>query len=55
MACRALSGWVKLEGKPLYDISPELYTEIAQIHKAEVNEQTKETIQKLLDGEAGDV
>jgi hypothetical protein len=55
IACRALSGWVKSEGKPLSDISPELYTEIARIHKIEVNEQTKETMQKLLDGEAGDV
>lgn len=54
MACRALSGWIKSEGKPLSDISPELYTEIARIHKAEVNEQTKETMQKLLDGETGD-
>lgn len=52
--CRVLSEWSKLEGKPLSDLSPELYAETAGIHKAEVNEKTKEFMQKLLDGETGD-
>jgi len=50
MACRALSGWVKELGKPLSDISPELYAELVRIHEIEVNEQTKETMKKLIDG-----
>ena len=50
MACRALSGWVKKLGKSLVDISPELYLEIERIYKIEVNEHTKETMKKLLDG-----
>ena len=53
-ACRVLSEWSKLEGKPLSELSPELYAETAGIHKAEVNEKTKEFMQKLLDGETGD-
>lgn len=55
MACRALSGWSKHLNKPISDISPELYDEIARICKIEVNEQTKETVQKLLDGETEDI
>jgi len=54
MACRALSGWVKLQGKPIADISPELFTEIEKIHDIEVNEQTKETLRKLINGETAD-
>lgn len=52
MACRALSGWVKVLGKPLAAISPELYTEVARIYEIEVNKETKETLKKLLDGGA---
>lgn len=55
MACRALSGWSKHLDKPISDISLELYDEIARIYKIEVNEQTKETMQKLLNGEAEDI
>jgi len=51
MACNALSGWVKKQGRPLADISPELHSEITQIYEIEVNEQTKETMKKLIDGE----
>jgi len=50
MACRALSGWVKTQGKPLSEISSELYAEIVRICEVEVNEQTKETMKKLIDG-----
>lgn len=50
LACRALSGWVKRMGKPLAIISPELYSEIDRIYQIEVNEHTKETMRKLLDG-----
>ena len=50
MACRALSGWVKTQNKPLAEISPELFSEIMRIHEIEVNEQTKETMKKLIDG-----
>jgi len=50
MACRALAGWVKTQGKPLADISAELHSEIVRIHDIEVNEQTKETMKKLIDG-----
>ncbi|MCL2812813.1 MAG: hypothetical protein FWD25_13115 [Clostridia bacterium] len=50
MACRALSGWVKTQGKPLADISAKLYSEIVRIYDIEVNEQTKETMKKLIDG-----
>ena len=50
MACRALSGWVKVQGKPLAEISAELYSEIVRIHDVEVNEQTKETMKKLIYG-----
>lgn len=50
MACRALSGWVKKQGNPLANISPELYSEIMRIYEIEVNEQTKGTMKKLLDG-----
>lgn len=55
MACRALSGWVRTQGKPLANISPELHSEIMRIYKIEVNEQTKETMKKLIDGEAEDL
>ena len=54
MSCRALSGWVKKSGKPLADISADLYTEIVRIYEIEVNEHTKETMKKLLDGEYED-
>ena len=50
MACHALSGWVKMQGKPLTDISPELNYEIVRIYGIEVNEQTKEVMKKLIDG-----
>lgn len=50
MACRALSGWVKSVGKPLAELSPEVYSEIIRIHAIEVNEQAKETMKKLIDG-----
>ena len=50
MACRALSGWVKSQNKPLAEISPELYGEISRIYKIEVNEHTKATMKKLIDG-----
>ena len=50
MACRALSGWVKTQSKPLAEISPKLYAEIMRIYKIEVNGQTKETMKKLIDG-----
>jgi hypothetical protein len=49
-ACKALSGWVKQQGKPLSDISPELYSEIVRIYEIEVNEHTKERLSKLIDG-----
>lgn len=52
MACRALSGWVKLQAKPLSEVSPELHSEIARIYEIEVNEKTKESMKKLLDGGA---
>lgn len=55
MACRALSGWSKNLNKPISDISPELYEEISRICKTEVDEQTKETMQKLLDGDTGEL
>ena len=51
MACKALSGWVKAQGKPLEDISPELFVEIMRIYEIEINEQTKETMKRLLEGE----
>jgi len=54
MACRALSGWVRMRGKPLVEISPELYSEIVRIYEIEVNDNIKETMKKLMDGEAGD-
>jgi hypothetical protein len=50
MACRALSGWVKTQVKPLKEISSELSAEVARIFEIEINEQTKETMKKLLDG-----
>lgn len=50
MACRALSGWVKKMCEPLEIISPELYSEIDRIYQFEVDEHTKETMRKLLDG-----
>jgi hypothetical protein len=54
MACRAMSGWVRLQSKPLSEVSPELYSEIVRIYKIEVNEQTKESMKKLIDGGAED-
>ena len=54
MACRALSGWMKTLGKPLAEISPELFSEIERIIQIEMNEQTKETMQRLLDGWSDD-
>lgn len=47
-ACGTLSGWVKAQGKPLADISPELYSEVARIYQIEVNDQTRETMKELL-------
>ena len=52
MACRALSGWMKLLNKQLDEISPELYEELKRISKIEVNADTKEIMRKLLNGDA---
>ena len=49
MACRALQGWEKKLGKPLHAISQELFDEVDRISKIEVNDQTRETMKKLLD------
>jgi hypothetical protein len=54
MACRALSGWAKIQGKPIADISSELFMEIKKIHEIEINEQTKDTLRKLINGEPTD-
>ena len=51
MACRALSGWMKLLDKRLDEISPELYAELKRISKIEVNADTKEIMMKLLRGD----
>ncbi len=50
MACRALSGWVSALEKPVSEISPALYSELARIYKIEVDAQTKRTMKNLLDG-----
>lgn len=55
MACRALSGWMQKTGKPLLDISPELFNEITRIEEIEMKEQTKKAMQKILNKETGDV
>ena len=48
MAICVLSGWSESEGRPLADLSPELYAEGARIYQVEVNEKTKEAMKKLL-------
>lgn len=48
MAICVLSGWSESEGRPLADLSPELYAEVARIYQVEVNEKTKEAMKKLL-------
>lgn len=50
MACHALSGWVRAQKKPLVEISLELYSEVTRVCQIEVNEDTKDSLQKLLDG-----
>ena len=50
MACRAISGWVNTQGKPIADISPELLAELQRIVEIEVNENTKKTMRKLITG-----
>jgi hypothetical protein len=54
MACRAISGWTKVLEKPIADISPELLAELQRIIEIEVNDGTKETMRKLIVGEATD-
>ena len=54
MACRALSGWMKILGKPLDTISPELYEELGRIYKIEVNKETKKTMRKIINGEVAE-
>jgi len=51
MACRALSGWVKMLGKPLSDVSPELFVEVKRIFELEVKPDVKARMRKLIDGE----
>jgi len=50
MACKALSGWVKKNEKPLSEISPEINAELKRIYDIEINKDTKEYMKKLLDG-----
>ena len=54
MACRAMSGWTKMLEKPIADISPELLVELQRIIEIEVNDDTKETMRKLIAGEVAD-
>ena len=54
MACRAISGWVKALEKPIEEISPELFAELKRINEIEVNEKTKESLEKLIMGESLD-
>ena len=49
MACRALQGWEIAMGKPLHEISNELFDEVKRICMLEVNDQTRETMKSLLD------
>ncbi len=49
-ACDALCGWTKQAGKPLFEVSQELYDEIRRICDIEVNAGTKDTMEKLLSG-----
>jgi len=47
MAARALAEWVEKLKKTLFEISSELHDEVARISKIEVNDTTKEHMQKL--------
>ena len=50
MAIKAMTGWTKSLGKPLSEISAELYDEVMRIREIEVNDSAKENIEKLLTG-----